>query len=194
MIRAPAAGWAPTRPRRSREQDSISASNSPGNCADLITDGGHNLSFPDTSCPHAVSGNPKLGRLRRPPAGRRRRWGSGARERRDRPDPRHRRRLPRHRRARRRASRSPWAGRATSAPTSTRRPYVVPLPRPRTAPIRSPCSMQLWRPGEARAPLLDPCQAPGTRQAGFSEREQDRLHGQIALHRPGTSSPTGPET
>ena len=36
--------------------------------------------------------------------------------------------------------RSPRAGRATSAPTSTRRPYVVPLPRPRTAPIRSPCS------------------------------------------------------
>jgi CSLREA domain-containing protein len=45
------------------EQDSISASNSPGNCAGLIVDGGHNLSFPDTSCPHAVSGDPKLGQL-----------------------------------------------------------------------------------------------------------------------------------
>ncbi len=45
------------------EQDTLAASNSPGNCIGTITDGGHNLSFPDISCPHTVTGDPKLSPL-----------------------------------------------------------------------------------------------------------------------------------
>lgn len=45
------------------EQDALVASNTPRNCAGAITDAGHNLSFPDATCPHAVTGDPQLGPL-----------------------------------------------------------------------------------------------------------------------------------
>lgn len=45
------------------ERDSLVSSNASANCAGAFTDSGHNLSFPDTTCPHAVSGDPKLGPL-----------------------------------------------------------------------------------------------------------------------------------
>jgi CSLREA domain-containing protein len=44
-------------------QNSLLASNPDGNCAGPLSDGGHNLSFPAGLCPHAVSGNPRLGPL-----------------------------------------------------------------------------------------------------------------------------------
>jgi CSLREA domain-containing protein len=45
--------------------DTLLAGNGLGNCAGSITDGGHNLSFGDASCPSAFSGgDPKLGTLR----------------------------------------------------------------------------------------------------------------------------------
>jgi CSLREA domain-containing protein len=43
-------------------QNTIVAGNSGGNCLGAVTDGGHNLSFPDTTCP-GVNGDPKLGML-----------------------------------------------------------------------------------------------------------------------------------
>ncbi len=42
------------------EQDSLIAAGTPQNCTGPITDGGHDLSFPDLSCPHSVTGDPKL--------------------------------------------------------------------------------------------------------------------------------------
>jgi hypothetical protein len=43
-------------------QNSLVAVNTGGNCSGSITDGRHNLSFGDTSCP-GIDGNPKLGSL-----------------------------------------------------------------------------------------------------------------------------------
>jgi hypothetical protein len=43
-------------------QNSIVALSTGGNCSGSITDGGHNLSFGDMSCP-GINGNPKLGTL-----------------------------------------------------------------------------------------------------------------------------------
>jgi hypothetical protein len=47
--------------------NTIIASNSPDNCNPTtgfgFTDGGHNLSYPDTTCPNAVGADPKLGSL-----------------------------------------------------------------------------------------------------------------------------------
>ncbi len=45
------------------EQDTIVASNLPANCDPAVTSSGHNLSFPDTTCPHEFTGDAKLGPL-----------------------------------------------------------------------------------------------------------------------------------
>jgi CSLREA domain-containing protein len=45
------------------EQDALVASNAPSNCAGAVSDFGHDLSFPEASCPHAVTGDPRLGPL-----------------------------------------------------------------------------------------------------------------------------------
>src|SRR5947209_958568 len=45
------------------ERDSLVSAGVPGNCIGAITDGGHDLSFPDISCPHAIAVDPKLGAL-----------------------------------------------------------------------------------------------------------------------------------
>jgi CSLREA domain-containing protein len=45
------------------EQNTLVASNAPINCSGPVTDAGSDLSFPEASCPHAVSGNPNLGPL-----------------------------------------------------------------------------------------------------------------------------------
>lgn len=42
------------------EQDTIVASNAPVNCTGPVADSGNDLSFPEASCPHAVTGNPNL--------------------------------------------------------------------------------------------------------------------------------------
>jgi hypothetical protein len=43
-------------------QNTIVTGNSGGNCLGAVTDAGHNVSFPDTTCP-GVNGDPKLGPL-----------------------------------------------------------------------------------------------------------------------------------
>ncbi len=45
------------------EQQTLVAAGSPQNCAGPVTDGGDDLSFPDTTCPHEVTGDPLLGPL-----------------------------------------------------------------------------------------------------------------------------------
>ena len=45
------------------EKNTIVSAGTPENCIGTITDGGHNLSFPDISCPHTVTGDPKLSPL-----------------------------------------------------------------------------------------------------------------------------------
>jgi hypothetical protein len=45
------------------EQNTLVASNAPVNCSGPVTDAGNDLSFPEASCPHAVTGNPDLGPL-----------------------------------------------------------------------------------------------------------------------------------
>src|SRR5581483_6949580 len=43
------------------EQNTLIAANTAPNCAGNLTDAGHDLSFPDLSCPHDVTGSPSLG-------------------------------------------------------------------------------------------------------------------------------------
>ncbi len=45
------------------EQDTLVAASLPENCSGTIADGGENLSFPESSCPGEVAGDPRLGAL-----------------------------------------------------------------------------------------------------------------------------------